>query len=295
MKKKLLAFLASVLLSAGAHAAITAVTVTNRTTTSLTLQWSSDVTESNDSVNYASRTAGVCNTLAPVTRTSGCNFQHSYTVTGLTQNTVYCLQPFGTKCSGGTDTGGTVQASTLAAPTATATRTSTRTQTPTRTSTSTITETSTVTETSTETPNYTATDTPTVTPTATFTSTVTVTSTVTPTPTAVVTVTSFRFIRDGGTITYSGNGVTQTVQLTKQPIQILNYYLIDLTSADIPLTSDDQVIVNSEDWDYAVAYATPDILVSYDNNRNFLLYDGGSGVLTTGHSYALKVQYLYAP
>ena len=164
-----------------AHAVISSIYVTARTATSLTVQWNSDYTDKNDSINYASQTAGVCGTLVPVTRTTSCAFAHSYVVTGLLSNTTYCLQPFGTSCSGGTDTGGTVTGKTLP----TATQTPTVTNTPT--DTSTITKTATPTNTGTQTPNFTATDTPTITRTATPTPTfsITPTFTVTTIPTQV--------------------------------------------------------------------------------------------------------------
>lgn len=290
MKKIWVAILAALFLGVQAQAAISNIYITNRTASSITIQWSSDVQSKNDSVSYASQTAGVCGTLVPVTSTTGCAFTHTYTVTGLQSNTTYCFQPFNTLCAGGTDTGGTVTGKTLAvSPTVTPTRTITltRTPSPTRTASPTPANTGTITPTFSVSPTHTAT--PSITPTRTN----------TPVPTATftpaLTFTSFRYIQDGASFTYLGNGTGHTIGLTKQPVQILNYYFIDQTVPGIPLTTNDDLLVLPADYAAAVTSATANVVVSWDASKNFLFTDGGSGVLTTGHVYTLRVQYIYAP
>jgi hypothetical protein len=187
--KKFLAVAALMMMSLWAtvaHAAISNVYVTQRTTSSITLTWSSDNLDTNDSVAYDSQTAGVCGTPVNATSTTSCSYGHTYTLTGLLPNTSYCIRPFGTICTiGGTDTGTLLVARTLyATPTATPTFSVSPTNTPTATITATFTNSPT--RTASPTPTSTKTNTPTFTasPTSTFTASPTSTPTTVPTPLA---------------------------------------------------------------------------------------------------------------
>jgi len=177
MNKIWVAFVAMLLgLGVSAHATISGVYVTQKTASSITVQWSSDLQEDYDSVNYSSQTAGVCGTFVNATSSAACGYSHTYVLTGLRSGTTYCIQPHGVRClSGVTDTGGTVTGKTL--PTATATPTIT------------VTYTVTPTKTLTNSPTLTATISPTFSITNTFTptATITVTATSTPSPTSTVT------------------------------------------------------------------------------------------------------------
>lgn len=279
------------LLAATAKAEIAYVTVTAKSSTSISLSWYSSPLESNNTVLYSADNT-TCSLSITATSPTNCAQNHTFTLTGLTPGTTYCLRVRGRICgSSGYDQSTTFQVATNASDTPTITVTST----PTRTSTGTQTPTAT------ESPNYTATNTPTVTATPTMTATRTVTRTSTSTPTPSLTPTNTltpmptfvvgSLVQDSKVFSYTGAG-SYSLDLTRQPTQVLNVYFVDLTAANIPLISDDMVIVVPADYTYAVTYATPDYIISWDASKHLLFTDGGGGVFTSGHSYRAVVQYL---